>query len=68
MLASKYSKDDLEKQKAEHTNMENSIKKWFEELETVKRKKEDDVAWSKSAATLKTAMQKDKVLEDLTIA
>ena len=39
-----------------------------EELETVKRKKEDDVAWSKSAATLKTAMQKDKVLEDLTIA
>ena len=39
-----------------------------EELETVKRKKEDDVAWSKSAASLMTAMQKDKVLEDLTIA
>ena len=94
MLASKHYKDDLEMQKAEHTNMENSLKckAMVEEFKTTKRRKQeteqivkelrkmfdtellkvdekqDDVAQSKGAAFLKATMQKEKVLEDLTIA
>ena len=94
MLASKRYEDDLEKQKAERTNMENSLKRkaMLDELETIKRRKQeteqivkelrkssdtellkadekqDDVAPSKAAAFLKAVMQKEKVLEDLTIA
>ena len=94
MLASKHYKDDLEKEKAERTNMENSLKckAMVDEVGTVKRRKQeteqivkelrkssstelsktdekqDDVAWSKTAAFLKATMQKEKVLEDLTIA
>ena len=93
MLASKSYKDDLEKQKAECANMENSLKfkAIVDELETVKCRKQeteqavkelrkssdtellkadekqDDVAQSKAATFLKAAMQKEKVLEDLTI-
>ena len=94
MLASKRYKDDLEKQKAERTNMENSLKPkaLVDELETIKRRKQDteriveelrkssdtellkadekqdDVVRSKTAAFLKAAMQKENVLEDLTIS
>ena len=94
MLASKRYKDDLEKQKAERANMENSLKPkaLVDELETIKRRKQDteriveelrkssdtellkadekqdDVVRSKTAAFLKAAMQKENVLEDLTIS
>ena len=94
MLASKRYKDDLEKQNAERTNMENSLKlkALVDELETIKRRKQDteriveelrkssdtellkadekqdDVVRSKTAAFLKAAMQKENVLEDLTIS
>ena len=43
MLASKLYKDDLEEQKAERTNIENSLKRkaMFDELEAVKRRKQE---------------------------
>ena len=76
MLASKSYKDDLKKQKAERTNMENSLKckAMADELETVKHRKQEteqivkELRKSSDTKLLKADEKQDGVARSKTVA